>query len=616
MRDVLFFTTAVLVLIWALHDGHLTWRESSGMVLLYALYVGVVVAGNWAARRRRRKREAAELAAWNRDIAAAGEAQEDVEDDGAHHALQHDVLPNLHIPPAALAKRAKSSTSGTTGPVAPSPFGQVTPTASSSRASSLNGSPLLRAARAERRGSRAVSAQIHMLSDHDDDDYGDSGPRANFSLLGAIEFRDVVNSLRKTPGSSHPSSPLATPRRPGARPTEDGEYFGAAARPSHRRSVSAIAPHSPDGPHVLHNPAQGRKRASSHLPLPESRQLAHLRAEETAGHARRQESAPPVPQTIEFHQVEPNVWQDQAGRPPTPSVPAPPASKPERLHLEIPSSRRASLADASSDSGSETPTELPTISVTDPQGIARQETFSSGIETRARLEPVGPRRPGESRYRLRMRMRQVLRVLFPSLQSFRHKSLVGMAMAVLSVPAILALTVTLPVVDDGRSDEGAVALPEGDDEPLNEHCLGPYERVEEDDEDDPDADERGLTPEIGEELHHLVEGGFSPMRSPLGRISHTKLRRALHDEEGRIRSNGGDAASTSDASGDDDDAEEDEMTKELVEDIRQEEVLEFNKYLTAVQCVLGPLFCVWIVFGESDVAPERNWRLRLQAKRI
>lgn len=601
MRDVLFFTTAVLVLIWALHDGHLTWRESSGMVVLYALYVGVVVAGNWAARRRRRKREAAELAAWNRDIAAAGEedaGQDDHPDTNDHHP-QHDVLPNLHIPPATLAKRAKGDGPGAAGPAAAAAaLSHPTPTASSSRASSLNGSPHLRAARNERRGSRAVSAQLHMLSDHDDDDYGDSSPRANFSLLGAIEFRDVVNSLRKTSGSSRPSSPLATPRRPSARPTEDGDYFGAAARPSHRRSVSAVAPHSPDGPLALHHPAQGRKRASSHLPLPESRQLANLRAEETAGQARRQESAPAVPQTIEFHQVEPNVWQDQAGRPPTPSVPGPPASKPERLHLDIPTSRRESLVDTDADSGSETPTELPTISVTDPQGIARQETFSSGIETRARLEPVGPRRPGESRYRIRTRTRQVLRVLFPSLQSFRHKSIVGMIMAVLSVPAILALTVTLPVVDDGRSDEGGIALPEGDDEPLNEpHGGAPGDS--DDDEDDPDADERGLTPEIGEELHHLVEGGFSPMRSPLGRISHTKLRRALHDEEERIRSHGGDAASLSDASEDGGDAEDDEMTKELVEDIRQEEVLEFNKYLTAAQCVLGPLFCVWIVFGES-----------------
>jgi len=53
IRDVSFFTAAVIVLVVVLHDGHLTLVESTAMVALYLLYVVVVIIMNvWAKEKR------------------------------------------------------------------------------------------------------------------------------------------------------------------------------------------------------------------------------------------------------------------------------------------------------------------------------------------------------------------------------------------------------------------------------------------------------------------------------------------------------------------------------------------------------------------------------------
>ncbi len=176
-----------------------------------------------------------------------------------------------------------------------------------------------------------------------------------------------------------------------------------------------------------------------------------------------------------------------------------------------------------------------------------------------------------------------LRILFPSLQSFRHKSYLGRFLAITAVPAILALTLTLPVVDDGRGDEGEIALPLDDHE-----GLGPQDGFDaldrHDEEADVEEDNRLLGPNVGEELHHLVEGGFSPLHSPLGRIHHSALLRMA--SQGSIHSG---------SEADDDEGEDLAISKEILEEIRQDEALDFHPVLTAAQCILGPAFCTYII---------------------
>ena len=156
-------------------------------------------------------------------------------------------------------------------------------------------------------------------------------------------------------------------------------------------------------------------------------------------------------------------------------------------------------------------------------------------------------------------------------------------LSVFSVPAIFVLTLTLPVVDDGNREEGAIQLPEGEDEPLVPNSDLVPEEQEYDEEEDP-----LLRPDVGEGLHQLVEGGFSPLHSPLGRI-HQRSRpegREIYEEDDHVAQEG-------------QGEEDEEIEKGLMEEMEDEEAMQFNKALCAVQCVLGPTFCSYIVFGMS-----------------
>lgn len=57
LRDVGFFTIAVIVLLIVLWDSKLEAWESVGLVGLYLVYVTVVVVGSWWERRRERRRQ-------------------------------------------------------------------------------------------------------------------------------------------------------------------------------------------------------------------------------------------------------------------------------------------------------------------------------------------------------------------------------------------------------------------------------------------------------------------------------------------------------------------------------------------------------------------------------
>ena len=470
-RDILFFTCAVLVLIAVLRDGHLTPSESGGMVILYFTYVLVVVIGNWWSRRQRRKE----------DIHNITRQQE-----------YRASLPDLSLPEPVIASPADSSLNAhlTTSPPNLSPTASPRPGFSHTRS------------RSHTTVSRP-SLRLEPMSS-----YADT-PRANFSLLGAVEFRDVVNALRKE-NHSHASTPNQTPRSPSR---EASDYFGPIHH-GHRRSVS-------QGVAIL-------RKESSRRPA-------------TLHPYTRRESGPSIPSNSSGHMLadplpsirasaDPNPWEDQLGRPDRPLVIIPGQSE----------------------------SNVPSISVTDPTGHPAPDPLPTPPVYAADIEPP--------RFGIRRHSKLVLRVIFPSLQAFRRKSYIGMLLAILSVPAIFALTLTLPVVDDGQK-EGGVALPTTRDEPLQAD-LEPG-MVPEADED------RLVRSDVGEELHHLVESGFRPLHSPLGRMQHSSLRRVSEDV-----------------------SEQGSLSKELLEDLREEEALEFHKYLTAVQCVLGPMFCVLIIFRE------------------
>jgi solute carrier family 24 (sodium/potassium/calcium exchanger), member 6 len=56
LRDVGFFTVAVALLLWILHDGKIRKWEASTLVVLYFVYVATVVVGTWWEKRREEQR--------------------------------------------------------------------------------------------------------------------------------------------------------------------------------------------------------------------------------------------------------------------------------------------------------------------------------------------------------------------------------------------------------------------------------------------------------------------------------------------------------------------------------------------------------------------------------
>jgi sodium/potassium/calcium exchanger 6 len=542
IRDVLFFTAAVVVLVIVLHDGHLTLVESTAMVALYLLYVVVVIIMNVMAKEKRHTTsnyaKTPEENGW-KSLPGSG---------GGFGAVSPATSrpTSLQLPSPKFGPVNRDRDREEDGMSA----GSSTPTGPGPRPG-------------PRRGSNPHS-HFHLDFNNlrNTPDYPET-PRANFSLLGAIEFRDVVNSLKREEASRTPS--------PGRSPhavVERTDYFTAG----HRRSVSH-APLRRSSANANSNPSSSganRSRAISHVVQPGNMATFTMTPSEMSPTKRmklnRAKTAPGLDHTIQAGEEEieellspgasdnanQNPWRDQHGHPPS-------LQKPVLPKLSIPEPNPFKKGHGGT----------PSISIVDPSGHVEEPIYSPPPLTEPST-PYAKHAPVETRFRFRHRIRMILNVLFPSLQSFRHKSIIGMILSIFSVPAILVLTLTLPVVDDGDR-EGGIALPDSDQEPLTAD-LEPGQLVEQ------DYGDGLLRPDIGEGLHHLVDGGFSPLHSPLGRIHSSRRTPEEYEEE---------------------EEDDGERGQELMEALEREESFGFNKSLTAAQCVFGPTFCAYIIFGMS-----------------
>ncbi|WWC92150.1 uncharacterized protein L201_007104 [Kwoniella dendrophila CBS 6074] len=591
MRDVLFFTSAVLLLVIVLKDGHLALYEAGSMVILYLAYVLVVVGGNWWAKRRKKRKSYDNIS--HHHITNNENNNKSPLLDGSHRSRRSSTYSSPHLSPIPQPLNIDGEVDDNTLNQTP---GEMTPVSR----------PHLGRMRSHTSASYLNANHPH-LHHHDSIDT----PRATFSLLGAVEFRDVVNSLRKE-SSSRLNSPGRSPNE-----REQTDYFGPTATSTvgHRRSSSygfsaAFAANNNGTLPRRTTSTRGRRRASTHSSPTDLAENSSRSVSAPGPYLKTQLSTSTTtaesPSDVTVSS-EPNPWEDQQGNPPTPQPPStltvPGTSKPSRPKVIIPQSeRRVHLSKPS----------IPSIAVVDPSGRTDdiQEVEEASTSSPPQTPPLKFIKKKESRFAIRRKSKLILRVLFPSLQSFRHKSWLGMILAITSVPAILVLTLTLPVVDDGsnndcdhaHTNEGGIQLPTDENEPLNDDPeLGISEEGYEDTERDDDEDEQAnmmeeesnrlLNPEIGEELHHLVDHGFSPLHSPLGRISHSSLRRLNSHLE---------SAETDEL----ENQSEERMTKEeeeaLYEEMQEERGLEFNKWLTATQCILGPAFCVFVTFSEQS----------------
>ncbi|KAF9046958.1 hypothetical protein BDZ89DRAFT_1058430 [Hymenopellis radicata] len=361
LRDVGFFTVAVSLLLVILSDGHIRPWEAALMIVLYIFYVAWVVVGTCTLKNLERAQYA------------------DTE------RYQDDPSPVTLPAPSPPRSRAISN---------PEPL-RIETTRLPRRPHSRTPSP--------------SSSYSHMPS---------------FSLVGALEFRHVVASLRQ-------DAPDATMN-----------MFD---------SIPSLHSQSPYAGGHYHSHSRSRPRTPSR----------EIDPWDTALSVPLNDRSPP--------QLTLTPAQDE----------------PETMHMY-----ESGHLDEMSQSS-----------------ISIPRTLSDGGDTDSTFVP-----PATSK--LIYVLREVYHTIFPSMHHFHNQSVLGKVASLFAVPAVMLLTITLPVV------------------------VTPYDH-------DHSAHEK-----MGDS-HNLI--GF--------------------EEEGEERAL-------------------------IAEDIMQEQMhgLTFSKWLTAVQCVLGPLFCIGVLF--------------------
>ncbi|PPQ67479.1 hypothetical protein CVT25_006020 [Psilocybe cyanescens] len=311
LRDVGFFGLAVALILTILWDGEISRLEAGALVGLYATYVLVVILGSWweSSKERRRLREARE-----RDEFAEPFPQ-----------YSDDPSPTLTVsPPTPHRPRAISA------PNPPRIQTNIPPRPT--------------------RSPSPVPSHVTQLP--------------SFSLIGALEFRDVVASLQKQ-AAGNSLGLFETPITPYA----GGHY--------HNRLSVTRSPHSSlqssmdeETLNSLQLPTRGRPNSSSPNATlrDERRDLLSEESDDYFGSVQ-----PPVP----------SIFRTPA----SPSLTASEADSEEQLYTPL---------------------------------TKRQQIWAT--------------------------LGKIFHTLFPTLHNFRKQSVVGQIACVFATPAVLCLTLTLPVV--------------------------------------------------------------------------------------------------------------------------------------------------------------------------
>ncbi|KAK7690637.1 hypothetical protein QCA50_005736 [Cerrena zonata] len=406
LRDVGFFTVAVILLLVVLWDNQIEEWEAAMMVVMYLIYVAVVIVGSWYERRRERIRQ--------RDAMMRDEfREEDIPQTPYRDEPELSPSPtntmSLQIPSSAGRARAISSPG-------PPRLGLELPPRPHSRAPSTHSA---HSSRTTSNASHHRHSSSHSHINH----------MPSFSLIGALEFSRVVSELQQQSASSTLSlfeSPL-TPYPGGHYHTHRGSRPRSPADPDHERDPWDAALHG--------------------VPLND--------------------------------------------RSPQGQVPA----------LSEPRTEELVMSDG----------QTPMITIT--------HTPASPLSDVTSEAPSMPFSQLGKRQRLYRMFSHTHHVLFPTLHHFRSKTFLGKIAAVFAAPAVMALTLTLPVVVTDYASFG--------------------EREEK-----------------------------------------------LGTDEGRLI-----------------DFEEEGVERTLIDEDHVEEELKFNKWLMAVQCILGPLFCIAVLFDGTKHEP-------------
>ncbi|GAA5936199.1 uncharacterized protein JCM15063_002741 [Sporobolomyces koalae] len=726
LRDVGFFTVAVLMTLGILYDSHIHLWEALAMVALYTVYVAyVAIGGWWWSRREEHKRTLRQAREEYDHRATAGhdhaslegldalEAQheddtdEDEFENGAEIAWEPEHDQGLIYLPGSGATTPISPSSPRARPVSPafssdsivyhsSPhqhrsrsvrsIGAITPPLSHSHGRSRSYS----LANPNTAGNRPPP--VPLLTHHHQYPYpiqpstvssNRRSSKARPSLLGAIEFRDLVNSLNSDQNNatnllsvfgSASGGPGAGPKlRKGKRPGH------SRTNTNHSLSTNASAATSENGLSPANERAnehewdwsngwsstenqfgRGRRRASS---SPGDRPLGVLRggnlrlegdddtlAQRILNDTRNRSvlDGPSSGNDTESH--EENPWaQENVAKKEVRRVPSIMLTSETGSDTLIPGVEEVGTSDSSITSSSTVRPGSATVPARSSPLSSSTMTPPSPASSSSTALPTSSERP-RGTVSNRLLLRSILSALFPSLDQFGSKSIVGKLTALMCVPALLVLNLTLPVAEEVTEDQGssldwgqdglekeedneATGLPKGirlpDDGQDNDGTL-----LGEEDHHFEGGQQQDASTRVGKKLHspaiahphshHLSNahphpdedvqpssGGLlledSPPSSPwidqqasanpdLRKLDH-QFRIASGSEETVNRANsecscgqdGGIACSEGD--GREDEAE--------LERLECEAARKVTRGLTAVQCTLGPVFCAFALLAND-----------------
>lgn len=625
-RDVGFFTAAVALTLTFLFDGKLRRMETIALICLYVLYASTVIIGSWWQERRRKQKRRLEAAREeydsqaddrsirSRDTIRSARGAQDLERSRLLGLPTSQSLPGLPSPseydpnfdPFEDWANQTPSHSGAATPELPG---------GGSRPPSIN-TPGSTSSRAAVRAT--LNVRPNLVPRH--------------SLLSAIEFRDVVQSLRRDahadrsqeifqswdperflPHHHHGHAETSLTR------STSGEGRSSGS-PRQRRGaghsrVLSLGPSAGVARSASTSSGLRRKTFGTHdgvMPTEESRSQVQASSNRAGAGVEAGSVDDPWREHLPGDACEPLV---------SPALPLNGASEQDPLEqtpprkalprLQIPQwdtkasrsedarrqKNRPSSTSAQNDGSSSTPT--------------NKDRFDSPLSHRR----VRPQRT--PRQALAWKLRVIFNALFPSLRHLHAKSVLGAAVSILTSPAILLLNLTLPVVDDDaeRAEReadtaeadgiGAVRL-EGDEADLRAEGAVDDERIV-DLRTSPSSDTQAWSAEdrveaaehaerdanahrdqeIASALRHLPSAAGSPLSfgsSPTGRAGLLRIE-ATTASPLPVDQDAGDAGSF--MSHESCEAEDHEMRRSI------------RRFLILAQSLCAPTFVTWAIASSS-----------------
>lgn len=241
-------------------------------------------------------------------------------------------------------------------------------------------------------------------------------------------------------------------------------------------------------------------------------------------------------------------------------------------------------------------------------------------------------------------LRAVRRALFPSLQSFRSKSILGCITALLCTPALLALNLTLPVVEEPTDETSSMYDGEKTGPPSINGAIngGPVEVFDE---------EAGAVERVGRQLHSPAidahrhthpSHGHDTAISHSHHLQHVRAAAAEAETSSRVWEEVSttplesptrpstpqqleyfrivNSSEASEASRVEPTERGSVGTAEVHENEEDEEAMEMRatdqvtRIMTAVQCAIGPLFCVCALLCTSSISSSLSLELQILVK--